>query len=539
MILFFALVVPAVLTEAGPEQERQEADQQPIVEKVTVTNVEVPVRVLFKGKPVTDLTRTNFTLYENKKEMDINGFFLKKKKITLPLGQDNQGQPLPPAAPRTFVLVFSITDFNTNLEKAVEHLFAHVLQPADRLLIFANDQTTEFPILKNMESIKKRLLEDLNGESKKARERLAMYINKVETFLNIHDFRRQLHIRRDFPGDRLVDFLKKYLLTWNDYKKKYLTPSIDRFYFFSRYLEKLKGDKWVLNFYQLELFPNIRIASSTMDIIRDLAERLIDSREAGDNAMGKMILTLLNQIMVDLNVSKDFPTEEISKLFYKVDATFHSFFIRGTRKTGLDDVETQEVVSDVEKTLKEITDITGGRSITSNDLVSSIDAITGIEDAYYILTYVPQDPEKAGKIKIKVDNKKYDVLYDDNFRVDYIGEYLKKLEAEIKTPDVKIDKVSFKEKLLAFTVKGYLMKEINNKPGAVGQIKIRIRLVNSADNSSLFDQARVLTAQKNELSISLPAFKSLQKGEYNFIIDAVDMLTGKEITSNYNVNVKR
>jgi len=522
---------------ASPEQKEEKHD--PIVEKVTVTNVEVPVRVLFKGKPVTNLSKDNFTLYENKQKMDINGFFLKRKKIKVPLTQETESRQYSSLPPRTFVLVFSITDLNNNLKEAVDHLFNKILKENDRVLIFANDKTVEYPNLKKKEKIREQLLSDLREESKKARERLAIYINKVETFLNIHEFRQRLHLRHDFPGDRLVDFLNKYLLTWNDYKKKYLTPRIDRFYFFSRYLEGIKGHKWVLNFYQFELFPNIRISSRTMGIIRDIAEQLMDSKEAGASSIGKLIFSLLNRIIIDLNVSKGFPTKEVSKLFYKVDATFHSFFIKGVMKMGIDEVETQEIASDIEKVLKEITDITGGQNITSNNLVKSIETVSEIEDAYYILTYAPKNPAEAGKIKVKVDNKKYKVLYDDNFRIDYIGEYFDKLEKEIKTPDLKIKDFSFKGKIFFFSVRDYMMKETKGKDGQAGHLKIRIRLMENESSTTLFDQQKMLTAQKNEMKISIPAFKKLKKGEYTFIIDAIDMLTGKEVNTSENVIVKR
>ena len=67
------------------------------------------------------------------------------------------------------------------------------------------------------------------------------YINKIETYLNIHDFRITLTKKYDQSAQRLIGFLNKYLITWNDYKKRYLTPRTDRFYLFSRFLEKIKS----------------------------------------------------------------------------------------------------------------------------------------------------------------------------------------------------------------------------------------------------------------------------------------------------------
>lgn len=518
---------------AHPGASAQEKEHEPIVEKVTVTNVEVPVRVLYKGEPVTDLTKDDFTLYENKKKMAINGFFLKRKKINI-MGTKEITRESKPVRPRTFVLTFSITDFNEYLVKAVDHLFANILRPNDRLLLLVNDKTLEYRNLENKEEIKRQLMAELREQSKTARFRLIKYINQVETYLNMQDFKEALGItgslarsaeRRD-RVQPIVNFLEKYMVTWSDYRNKYLTPRLDRFYYFSRYLEGIKGDKWVLSFYQFDLFPKIRLTSEVMDRLRILASILIESDEGGANALGKRLNTILNQLLVELNVNKNFPIEEVSKLFYKVDATFHSFFIKSLKLSGTDDLEYQEVASDIERTLKEITDITGGQNITSNNLVKSIDTVSELEDVYYILTYAPLNPKKAGKLKIKVKNRKYEVLYDDNFRSDYINDYFKKLAAKFQTPDIKIDDFSFRGKILAFTVKNYLMKKEGDNN--IGRMKVRIKLTGSDNNVVLFDQAKVLTAQKAEMKISLGNFKTIPGGEYEFIIDALDMFTGKE-----------
>lgn len=46
-----------------------------------MVNVEVPVRVFRNRKPIDNLTKDDFLLYENGELKTINGFFIKKKKI--------------------------------------------------------------------------------------------------------------------------------------------------------------------------------------------------------------------------------------------------------------------------------------------------------------------------------------------------------------------------------------------------------------------------------------------------------------------------
>lgn len=512
-------------------------DQERIVEKVTVTNVEVPVRVLFKGKPVDDLTKDDFILYENKKKVQINGFY--KIRKTLSLNQTGEAKP----EPRTFVLVFNVSNYNEYFEKALDHLFANILLPSDRLLVFANDTTREYPELKDKDAVKAQLVADLKEEGIKAKRRLLEYINRVETFLNVHDFRRLVQETRNQnlqgrgPADEMIDFMKKYFLTWSEYQQTYLIPRTDRFYFFARYLEKLKGRKWVFNFYQFEFFPRIRPGSQTWDRIRDLATELQQSNNPTHNAQANQIFTLFNKINSELALNARFPKDEISKLFYKVDATFHSFFIKSSSTAFLQDIEYDEVSSEVEHILKSITDITGGKNITSTDLVQSLETVKEVEDVYYMLTYVPKNRKKSGVLDIKIKRgKKYKALFDDNFRADWINDYFAKLEQKVKTPDIKVGNFSFKDKLLVFTISDYMMTKIEGK--MAGRLKVRIRIT-GANNNPLYDKSNYLTAQKKDIKISLPNFKTIIKGEYNFLIDVQDLVTGKEDGIHHAVTIEK
>ena len=65
VILFMALSTPMVLAQQ---------DQDTIREEVRVVNIEVPVRVMLKGKAVANLNKTDFKLYENGIEQNIHGF---------------------------------------------------------------------------------------------------------------------------------------------------------------------------------------------------------------------------------------------------------------------------------------------------------------------------------------------------------------------------------------------------------------------------------------------------------------------------------
>jgi hypothetical protein len=332
-----------------------------------------------------------------------------------------------------------------------------------------------------------------------------------------------------------IRMLRRYREAWNEYKGRYLSPRVEQFYYFARYLGKVEGEKYVLNFHQFEFFPQIRVNSRTMLKMSSLSNLLTNTSNPGLVAQGRVIDRLLSQLNNDYDLERGFPTEEITKLFSKVDTTFHSFFIKASNPTTLQDFEYRVVASDLENVLKGITDMTGGKNITSNKLVASLEIISEIEDVYYILTYAPREPNKSGKLKIKVKNKRYKVLYDNNFRADYINEYLQKLEEKIKTPEIKIEKFSFDRKILAFTVTDYMMKEKDEN--TLGQMRVRIRL-KDRDGHFLFNQEKTLTARENEIKISLGTFKTIKKGEYDFLISAKDLVTGKEANFHHKIAVK-
>ena len=99
--------------------------------------------------------------FENKKRMTINGFY--KINKTLTFDQAAAGDQVKPPV-RTFVLVFNVTNYNKYFEKAVDHLFENILLPSDRVLVFANDITREYPVVKDKEKVKAQLVKNLKEE---------------------------------------------------------------------------------------------------------------------------------------------------------------------------------------------------------------------------------------------------------------------------------------------------------------------------------------------------------------------------------------
>jgi hypothetical protein len=502
--------------------------EEPIKEAVSVVNVEVPVRVIADGQPVLGLNKEDFQIFENNKPQSINGFYTMHKRMQAE-AEPGSAENVPRG--RYFVLVFRIYDWNRQMQAGLKKLFSDILLPDDQLLVIANTMVRSFERLGDSDQVQSEIEELLKGESQKAYNQLLTTLKSIEREVNMTKFKMTLRdagakglFSRGMTQDYIKSFLQNYLDAWRTFKRRYLTLDIDKYYYFARHLEKIRKEKWVLNFYQLEMFPQIALNSEIERSLRNFIDNLRSSQDPTNMAYASMISQTLTDIHKEMNVSDGFPAEEVSKLFYKVNATFHSFFIRTFKESDDSELQFKNVSTDIENSLRELTKRTGGELLASSDLQKSLESLEGKPDDYYILTYEPADAKHIGKIKVQVKDKKYDVLYDNNIRADYINEYLRKKEAE--TPTVKIRELSFSGKRLSFVVSDYSLARL--KDDAAGMLSVRIRIRNS-DEESVFDQSRILKADKKKLSLSLE-FKSLSAGKYDIIVDVLDQVSGRTCT---------
>jgi len=552
MVVAFLLAI-GILLCAQPAQEQEQAMAQ---EEVKVVNVEVPVRVFYKGKPVDNLNRDDFKLYEDKKLQVINGVNIKRNKIKLQeVGLEMGEQKIQPS--RYFVLVYRVTQYTPPFKEGLKHIFDNVLTEEDELRVFVNNKNLYFQKLSNKQSCYSEVDRVIAKESVHARQLMNAYFKQLEQ--QVGRTKWDLLLQQTIGGggapvasagavpdsggfepedpDRLImrksqlflqRFLERYLQVWKEYKKRYLLPDIDSYYFFAKHLEGIKKEKWVINFYQMEMFPQISMSGKTRRIIKKFISELRSSINSENVDFSRILYRKLNEIDRAMNVSEEFPAEAISKIFYKVDATFHSIFMRSTIGVISQDLTYKTVSTDIENSLREITKATGGTLVTTNNLIKAMDNIGEKENVYYLLSYAPDNPDKLGKIKIKVSNKKYRVVYDDNMRADYINAYLSKKgmaqpQISVSTSVISIKDLKFADKKLFVAVAGFSMRKVSQ--GQSGKMEIRVR-INHLHGGNIFDQRKTLDIQKPEVAITLP-FNDLKRGDYDIVVFVKDLLTNK------------
>ncbi|HUU05212.1 MAG TPA: hypothetical protein VMZ49_04945 [Patescibacteria group bacterium] len=493
-------------------------------EKVAVLNVEVPVRVVLDGIPRSDLKKNDFRLFEDDEPQVINGFFQRRKKMKIQqirLLAQQESSALPS---RYFVLCFRILDFNDQLRAGMDYFFNNILRDQDQLLILVNERT----LLLNQEvwQVKRRdILEQvLRDEALKARKELEAYFLRVRQDIDQTRLRTLVENNaRNFTIPQIINFLGSYLKVWLEFKKKYLIPDLDKFYNFARHLQQIKAEKWVLNFYQIEMFPAMKISGSIRRQINDLVEQLYG---LGGVAMSfaREIGRSLEAIDRAMNATNEFPAEQIGKMLIGVDTTYHCF-ISGVVREGLsENFEYTKVASDLENSLREITRSSGGEVIFSGNIGSALHAIEEKEDVYYVLTYEPKNQQRPGKVRIELNDPRCRLLYDQGIRSDYIDAYLKKKKAE--APTLQLDRIALAGDQLQLEISSFKMVE--NKAKKDGRLRVNIT-IRDEQNRLRYEQSRSLAAKEAKVSLAVD-FAFLGPGKYFFLVDVRDLLSGRTVT---------
>ncbi len=495
-----------------------------IREDMVVINVEVPVRVMHKDKAVDNLKKSDFKLFENGKELPINGFHIVRKKIaSQKIELDSERKQY--YEPRLFVLAFSVTNFNRFYEKGVRYFFDNVLRKEDKLLVFVNNTTLTYNDLKEKGKTLSNILDSLYKEGKKARLNMRAVMMTVEGGITV--LLSQLADAEGGSASRIgnsqaqrdvLTFFVRYQNAWENYKRSFLQLNIYTLYNFAAFLKRISLEKWVISFYQYEKFPILNENSHNFERIRN--NMALDSQN---------ILRLVRQ---EFLASRFFPYEEVSKIYYNLGATFNLVVIPTRIESDINEVVAGDISTSAEVTLREIAKRTGGSVSFATDLTESLDKIIEKEDISYILTYAPEDSSRRGKLKIKLSEKKYKLLYDNNQRADFIKRKMRKYLAKEKM--VKIENLQFVDKKLVFKLINFKLKK--QKKIKSGQLGINL-IIKDQSGKIMFDEKKVINPAKVTTEMTI-GFNWLKAGKYDLLIDVKDLLTNHKAFEYLKIEVK-
>jgi hypothetical protein len=496
-------------------------EQQRVHEEVEVVNIEVPVRVFLKGQLVGGLKKENFKLLLNGKEHPINAFFEIRRKIGTAAGE---GQTTVQAArPRLFVLMFNISDYNIDLQKNIDYFFKAVIRTNDRLMVLTNNFFLNDYVVKDVKRERKRIKKILQIEARRIKLELTHLRSKLRSLMEDREDRseeRSLNNRyfvRDF-----VSYLKGF-------KRTYLTLNSEQYLEIARHLKKQKVDKWVFNFFQTGMFYYPRMLETvTADLDQGNEDVQWETAE---------LLELYQAAYKELQGVDKRMVEDISKFFLNTEASFHTQLMRNKASVVLDGYNYQPISLNTENVFTEAAKMTGGSVLRSNKIEKFVEKITASEDIYYLLTYNPGPYKgKNQKLKVVVSDEQYRAIYDDLERKRYLEAAAKKAAKE--ESQIAVQKLSFREGLLAFTISNIKLVPAQTGNTKTGTVLVRIKIMDS-DSKILYGRERKFSFPVKEQEIKIRKLPPLKKGMYDIMVEVHDLNTGRNDIAIEDVRIRR
>jgi hypothetical protein len=519
-------------------------EHEKIVEKVVVENVEIPVRV-FQGKqPVEGLKKEDFRLYLNGKPKEINGFYQVRKKLADHTSPDAGSPPgtryrVPP---RLFVLIFNLSTYTQDLTFQVDTLFERIIRPNDRIMVITNNFfITEWEVV-NEEKAKDKIVNVLDKELRKLKLELIVFENELKANASILKSRLidSDGVMRQTPGAAFNDFFINYQFILEDIKEKHLDIPLDQYIKISEYLKSQEGEKWVINFYQLGRLPlldNLGEINTILNYYMDRSNNSGPTQAMGDSpqAIKQDLYTLYYDFILKVRAIDDLFVNDIAKAFMNSGATFHTQLLQPLIRSFSTDFKYETITTESENILRKLSNLTGGRVLSSNRTEKFIKDITTVEDIAYILTYAPNTGKKRKKpkVNIKVKNNNYRVIYDDQRRLKSFKTMMARLTQNYK--DIEIESLSCNDDLVTFKLKNIEVVQYEGEKFWAVQSRIKI-----LDKSSrlITGFEKVFKGIKGEgegtIQVKLP---SLTGGRYYVVIEVKDLFSLKSVIAGDAISI--
>jgi len=504
-IIFVIAIISAVGRGQAPASA-QESSQ----EEVTVTVVEVPVRVLLKGRAVRDLTKDDFEVYENGVRQDITQFEIISKKIASP------GTAAPPeqkAQPkkRLFLLIFNIFDYDDGVGEAIDFFFRDVFRPDDQAMAITED------LVLSLERGRKADELILNLKQGLKKYKAISTQNTLRVFRELrHEADRVLSaLRGSGMGDistldqAMIRFFENYQTAWASYRLQYLAPDVSFYQTLARRVRSIEAEKWAICFQQRDLFPQLKSASRLDIEIRNWLDSQINPE---DQIKARMVQARQQDLQRSFAVSGLVSPDLLRDIFLSADVTFHLVLLKSFRTLQDQDFELEEIGQDYEESFKKISLATGGYLAFSNRPAEALQEAVRTEDYHYLLVYSPKESsaQKKREIEVRVNRSGVDVIFLKNY-------------VAAGPLNMTIANVKSGAKTISLSLLHYRMGKSEGRLKGLADVKITIF---DEQSNKVFDEGKTLDLIKKETHISLN-FNQLRPGNYFLIIQALDRLVNQ------------
>ena len=507
----------------------QEQETGRIREEIEVVNIEVPVRVYAKKKPVKGLQKSDFKLFVDKKEYAINGFYEVRKKIDTPEGQRE---------PRLYVLIFNVLSEADEMGKGLDTLFGNVIQPGDRVMTLTNNMYLKDKVIADPKDYLEKLKKILHMEWLKMKQALSSLEYNLRYLAS--SFKMSMKTPEQRTGGRgiafndperqeliVTRFIEDYRGYLDDFKQTYFNPGQEQYLKIADYLKSQKIKTWVLNFYQAPAFPMLKRNGGD---IYNLIAHFADAADVPN--------PYTREVETGMGKPNRTHVEIIGKVFLNTGATFHTLLMNSDTPAFYEDFEYRAVPIDSEHISRGVTRMTNGKVMASNNIDKFIKNVSGMEDVYYVLTYAPGASKGKGVVEVRVPRKKYRVVYDDQQRPRYLKQAAQALKD--KVPQIRLGEVQLKDGLLHAFVSGVQLvreKEGKKEGELTGKIRLNIKILNDRAQE-IADTVKGFTCRTETVPLRL-RLPSLPAGQYQLVFEVNDVNSGKNDVALKEIKTER
>jgi VWFA-related protein len=350
-----------------------------IQHQVAVINISVPVRVYDGAKFVDSLGLEDFEVSEDGKAQPVEAVYLIRGGAV----KRQEGAPgaAAPETLRNYVLLFQISEYLPEIDKAVDLFFAEVCRPGDavdivtplRTLRLRNRIDTPEKVRKAQTEVKAKLRNDaviLSGSYRSIVEDMIGHLGGGDpeyAEISLNGYRTDL--------DRLEEL-----------------RSIDtaRMAGFATDLKGRPGSKHAFLFYQREQVPKFT------------DRKLFDFLDSANPEQVLKVMELMAAYNHDLRVDQ----EAIQRAFSDAETDVHFLYVTRNRRDPQrdvdnagpsDDIRMSESSSEIYRVFREIAAATGGTATASANPAALLRQAADASEEYYLLYYRPQDFKADGK----------------------------------------------------------------------------------------------------------------------------------------------
>jgi len=374
---------------------------------VTVTNVGVTVRILDNSQFVKNLTMDDFELYENGIPQKIEAMYLVKNTN---IEREDTPKKFYPNLSRHYYLLFQITDYNPQLEEAIDYFIHNIIQPGDTLDIWTpakkynlSSQALQTLTKEQIASeMKKIIRKDIQIGASYYRELMRDLKMLVRTIAGTVGGAGSSIVGLETDSTSNMFGLEVLLPRYRQalYKMEDLRLfDENNFIQFANLLKNKEGENFVYYFCQREYRPEIN--SNTFNTTQSIYQSHPE------------IMDQFQELFQYYYRTITFDVDKIRQAFANSQILFNFIFMNKIPE-NVPGVYMREQSEDIYKALSEAAQATGGCVDTSqNPGIGFKNALNRSND-YYLLYYSPKNYVRDGQFKnieVRVKDKDYSVIH--------------------------------------------------------------------------------------------------------------------------------